>query len=157
MDPSRIDHPKAMLRVARVQWAALVAGPVLFGSVVAFVTNREPKGHSEIGQDTADLLFYVALGLCAVQIPLAIFIRGQALKSGWVGDVVTPMAYLRGNLIAWALCEGVVFFGLVICLLSGSMWPYVTPAVVSLAGLILLWPNGRAMFPPRDRYAVGER
>jgi hypothetical protein len=157
MDPLEERHPHAVLRTAKIIWSALVAGVLVFGGVVAFLTIRPRSVPPHVGDDLSMYLFYVSLGFSILAVPMAIFARGQIFKAGWAGDIVRPMAYFQGSIVAWAMCDGAALAGLVVCLVSQSMWPYAISTAIGLGGLLLLWPNGRAMFPRRDPYAVGER
>lgn len=150
-------QPRQLLLQARIFWFAMVAGVTIMGAVFTFLILAEE--HSpEVTQSlesVAPILFYVGIGLTGLALLLGPFLRGQIFKAGWVGDIVKPSSYFAGNIIAWALCEGAVLYGLIVCFVVGSLWPYVLPPAVAYIFLLLLWPNGRAMFPLRDRYAPG--
>ena len=154
-------EPKRALVLARVIWFVMVAmvGSLFTFLVVTGQTAQQLLAREADGQSVAvpPILFYVGIGLTGLALTMGPFLRGQIFKAGWVGDVVKPSAYFAGNIIAWALCEGAAMYGLVVFFLAGSFWPYGLPPAVAYLFLLLLWPNGRAMFPPRDHYATGER
>ena len=150
-------NPKQVLLTSRIIWGALFMGITTAAAVFAWLiqTNRFQSGEGL--RDLIPTLFYIGIGLTLLSIPLGLFIRGQIFKSGWVGDVVQPQKYLAGNIVAWGLCEGPCFFGLIVCLLANSFWPYAIPPAAAFLFLLLLWPNGRAMFPPHEHHRIGER
>ena len=154
-DPQPMSDPKQALVTVRIIWGAIAMGMITFaGVVLVMILGSTPD---ESVAPTGQLLFYIACGLTATAIPVGLFVRGQVFKRGWVGDVITPGAYTTGNIVAWACCEAPAIAGLVGCMIAGSLMPNVIPAVAAFVMHLLLWPNGRAMFPPRadvmeDRY-----
>lgn len=147
------DHPtptpEIALRTARIIWAGLVFG-CLFITVVLFIQSRHRPIHATPVDNTHAFLIVGAV-ITLVAVPLAFIMRGQIFKRGWVGDVVTPKAFATGTVTSCALCEGPYIVGLILA--SVNQFPpllCIAPAI-SFIGLLLLWPNGRAMFPLRSK------
>lgn len=124
--------------------------PLTFAALVSvWVVMVDPPA-SQLTR-TAMIVFWVAVCVTVVQIPLGIIIRGQVFKKQTQGEIVTPEGYASGNIIAWSCCEGAAFFFLITALIGRALVPYALPAAVPILVMILLWPNGRAMFPPAQR------
>ncbi|MDH3584224.1 MAG: hypothetical protein OER86_08415 [Phycisphaerae bacterium] len=146
--------PGRALIVARTIWVAMAAGVLMIAVALGFIgSGRSTSG--PLSPETGQLLFYVSLGMAIAMIPIAVVIRGHVFKRHWVGDAVEPRGYLAGNVMAWAICEGICLLGLVGCFVGGRWWPNLLPGVVGWLALVALWPNGRAMFArtmddPRD-------
>ena len=136
--------PEKALRVARLIWGVLLAGQVIFAVVAAvLIQSAAFPPNPAIGGPAA----LAAAVLLVLAVPIALFLRGQTLKRGWVGETVRPGAYVTGNIIVWAAVDVVTFLGLFAGLLGGALWPYAVPAAAGLGLFVLLWPNGRAMQP----------
>ncbi len=136
--------PESTRVVARVVWAALALGPVLFGGFLGSL-NRQPKTPVL----DPELLLMISGAMALTMAPLGLFLRGQIFKRHWKGSIVTPEGYIAGCLVAWACCEGVAFTALMFVLISGS-WLPAGPGVAAWTLHLLLWPNGRAMFNPDE-------
>ena len=157
-DPTTISDPQRALITARVIWAMLCMGVMLLGGVMVFVTLRVEAREQDAAIGNMALLGAAVVTLLA--LPVALFIRSQMFKRGWVGEVVTPSAYVTGNIVPWAVCEGAAIFGFIAMFLDRSIMPGILMPVVAMLFLLLLFPNGRAMFPrdaqPRRTLATGE-
>ncbi|MBI1369301.1 MAG: hypothetical protein GC162_11695 [Planctomycetes bacterium] len=151
---SNTPSPQQTLLVLRIIWGAMLMGILVFAFAAIALAMNENAAKPAMDEATTNLLFYISIGLVVVLIPLAMFMRGQIHKSGWVGDVVTPSKYAAGNIIAFALCEGPAFFSLIVVLLTHSIVPQIVPGGVAVLFLILMFPNGRAMFAPADASLV---
>ncbi len=138
-------NPKQAVIKSRIMWAALLGGTVAFAVVVAVLINK-PDSNNIVNNDSLNILFIMSIVLPILTIPIGLFARGQVFKRNWQGDVITPQGYVTGNVIAWACCEAPIFFSLIVCLMARTFWPYVIPAGVGWLVMLLLWPNGRAMF-----------
>ena len=138
------DNPSQALTQARAIWAALCMG-LIFTSVALYSTMPSTEPPSAILAEWP--LSAIAWVLLLTVIPLGLFVRGQVFKRGWEGDAVTPAAYLKGNIIAWACCEGTAFVGLILGFMDHRAGSQFSAAVIAFATLVALWPNGRAMWP----------
>ncbi|NJL30858.1 MAG: hypothetical protein HC898_04090 [Phycisphaerales bacterium] len=137
------DQPQSALATARLLWTALLLGQavLLFGAC-AFTLMQMGGGQT----DTGHLLSYIALFMCLTMIPAGYVLRAQMYKRHWVGQAVRPRGYLLGNVILWAMCEGISLLGLVSVVLSGELIPNLIPTVLALGVLVVNFPNGAAMF-----------
>jgi hypothetical protein len=139
--PPPLSPDKALL-TARIVWGALILGVAMIGVVFTLVLPRSTAG----GDPT--LLVPVVFFLVLTAIPIGLFMRGQVFKKHWVGDVVTPRGYIAGNIIAWASCEGTALFSLIVAAFIPGSTLALIPGAIAFVTLVLLFPNGKAMFPP---------
>lgn len=134
----------------RVIWLALVMGTLFYAGIMLFLILRDAgEGPTPVAGNPW-LLTAVAGALTVTMIPIGLFLRGQFFKKGWVADVVTPGAYMTGNIMVWAMCEGCAFLGIILCFLSRQLWPSALPPALAIGMLLLLYPNGKAMFPRKE-------
>jgi hypothetical protein len=153
--PHTIHNPHHALAQARVVWAVFVAGVIAMTAIGVFMA-RAADPYEPHGDTHADfIVLVVSIAAVIVLIPLGLFLRGQTFKRGWVGDAVTPSAYLGGCVVAWAMADAAAVFGVGGMIMSQRVMPNVLPTAVSLLLLIAMWPNGRAMFPPHDPHGSG--
>lgn len=139
------------LLVARILWASLLAGEVAFAAIVIVLLangNLAPQAPQSAG-----LFTVVAACMLVTCVPLGYFLRGQIYKRGWRGHVIEPPAYMSGNLVLWAMCEGVAMFGLTALLVTGG-WAALGVAVVAAGVQVINYPNGK---PLRPAYSLWER
>jgi hypothetical protein len=133
--------PAARLRVLRIIWAALLMGQLMF-LVVAMTFGRA----SQPGDQT--LLFYIAAGMLVMITPLAYLLRAQTYASGRQADgSISGSAYATGNILFWAMFEGVGMFSIVGVMLNGGRGPHLFVTAVALAMQIVNFPTGRPMRP----------
>ncbi len=147
---------KQVLRNARVMWAALLFGEFAFGAIVAALTSGAFGDAPAADPDLASIMTGAGLLMLVTVVPIAYFIRGQIYKRHWRDHAVAPRGYFAGNLLLWAACEGVAFFGLVGVLVTGSWWPLLA-AVVAMAAQIVNHPHGRPMLPAYSPYETARR
>src|SRR4051812_28320304 len=94
------DNVRGRLKGLRIIWAALIMGPVMFLVVVLFIGPNQPAQ----SPDFARTLFYVALVMLAVMIPVGYVVRGAIFRAGRVeGGGVSPGAYANGSIIFYAM------------------------------------------------------
>jgi hypothetical protein len=132
--------PQRALLVTRIIWAGQITGVLILGVIIMSVRTA----HDAVLPSAAAAVPWVIL-LCGV--PGGLFARGEIFKRGWVGEVITPQAYIAGNIVAFAICEGAAFVALVFCLVDGRVGLHLSAAAAAVAMLVLLWPNGKAMVP----------
>lgn len=142
-DPSPDDLKRGLL-TARMLWAGLLGGELAMSAIVVglVVSGRATPQAPQLAGILTGIAAFMALSL----VPLGYFLRGQIYKRGWHDHAITRGAYTSGNLMLWALCEGIVMFGLMAMLITGA---WVALAVVAAAALaqILNYPTGRPMQP----------
>ncbi len=144
--PSQQPSPAAQLRVLRIIWAALLMGEVMFLIVATTVAaSREPQ------REMTQLLFYLALGMLVVLAPVAYVIRLSTYARGRQPDgTIAGGAYATGNILFWAMFEGVGMFAIVGALLNGGRGPHLYVVAVALAIQVVNFPTGRPMRGNRD-------
>lgn len=147
---------KQVLRNARVLWTALLLGEIAFAAVVAALTTGMLGDAPAADPDLAPIMTGVGLLMLVTVVPIAYFIRGQVYKRHWRDHAVAPQGYFTGNLLLWAACEGVTFFGLVVVLVTGS-WSPLLMAVVAMTVQIVNYPHGRPMLPAYSPYETAGR
>jgi F0F1-type ATP synthase membrane subunit c/vacuolar-type H+-ATPase subunit K len=142
------DQPdRQQLMTLRIIWAALLIGQVIFFLAIAFVLW--PQGQRTTNEQFLQTLFYVACAMLLTVVPVTFFIRSVTFRNGRdERGNVRPPAYATGNIIFWAGCEGVSFFGLVGALLNHGPWPHLVVSVIAVAAQILAFPTGAPMRQP---------
>ena len=140
--------PAANLRVLRIIWAALLMGEVLF-LVVATTVAAAPPPRSASPAAPADdsdfprLLFYIALGMLVTVAPIAFMLRQMTYQRGRQPDgTLAAGAYATGNILFWAMFEGVGMFAITGALLNGGRGPHLYVAAAAMAIHILTFPTG---------------
>jgi hypothetical protein len=134
--------PTAALRTIRIIWAALLIAVVSYLVVVYFIgPNRRPLDATML-----ELLLYMAIGMLVILVSIgfifrAVTYRNQRDENG----AVSPGAYVSGNIIFFACCEGPAFGAVTFWLLSATRGPHVMVALVAIAILLVSFPTGRAM------------
>src|SRR5689334_5630730 len=118
----------ARLRVLRIIWAALLMGQLMFLAVAMTV------GRSSQPVDQT-MLFYIAAGMLVMATPVAYLLRAQMYANGRQLDgSISGAAYAGGNILLWAMFEGVGMFSIVGVMLNGGRGPhlYVTAAALAM-------------------------
>jgi hypothetical protein len=78
----------------------------------------------------------------AFVIRTTIFRRGIIADPGGREDRIAPGAYASGNIVFWAACEGVAFFGLVTATLDGTLWPSIVIVAIAMGLQVSAFPTG---------------
>jgi hypothetical protein len=152
------EHPEATqaLRTARIVAAALMGGIVMFFVVVialimsGTITPRGGGG-TQIGGMTQTGLMLVAI--CVFEmitvIPLAFVMRARTFSAGRDPEtgVLSGPAILNGTLLSHALFESFGLFGIVICLIEGTLWPGAVFPVISLVLMGATFPRASLARP----------
>lgn len=134
-------NPASAVRSARIIWAALLAGQVLF-LVVVLVLMPKPAPQD---QELPKLLALVAGVLVISGIPVGMMLRKKMWDAGRVDGVLQPSSYISGHVLFLALCEGPSLLALVSVLLAGSVFPFVLPSLVAMAVQIANYPTGEPL------------
>jgi hypothetical protein len=115
------------LRVIRV---ALLAGVVIFGTVVFYLTREGPV--SDVPAETARYLSFVLVGLAAASLAALLVVRS-------VRDN-TPDREKKSSLtvVGWALGEAPALLGGVIYMLTASPVPYLTGLAVLIVAFLMI-------------------
>ena len=124
------------LTVLRIIWGAMLMGEVTFMFVALMLG---PNMHSTT--DTT-LLARVAAGMFLVMMPISFVVRNLVYRANSKDGALTMAGYSTGNIIFWAMCEGIAFFGLVVTMLAGKAGLAFAIAVAAMAVQILNFPTG---------------
>ncbi|MFA7237597.1 MAG: hypothetical protein WC058_12095 [Phycisphaeraceae bacterium] len=143
-----LNNPPTALLLGRIIWAAMSLSCIIVGAMM-FSMMRGDGLHTESPPERLE----AGIILAVVSIPAAFIMRGRIFKRGWMGDVVTPAAFLYGTLVSCAVCEGAFTIAMMFTFVNHFSPGFWMAPAVAFAGLLLLWPNGRAMFPPRSKPA----
>ena len=140
--------PQQTLAILRVLWGILLVGQLLLIGVAAMVVNSSPA--SAMNADMTLKLFGLNAGLLVFNVILGTFIRSQIYKRSWRGQVVAPLGYFTGNVVMLALLEMVIFFGILVSILSKSFMPSILPALLAMMVYGVNYPHGGPMFGESD-------
>lgn len=152
----QMENPRQALRTARILWAALCMGVVITAALL--ISMKEPAAEPIDAPTHIDrMFFYIACAAALVGVVSGLVVRHLIFRFARSDGVVSPQAYVGGNLIAWAACEGAATVGILLAFIDRTLMPTILPATAAFAVMLLLFPNGRAMFtaPPdvqTDRY-----
>lgn len=124
------------LMVLRIIWGALLMGQVVF-MFIALTAG----GQGQSGTDVK-LLERICAGMFVVIVPTAFVVRKIMYRVNSPEGNLTMAGYSTGNIVFWAMCEGVSFFGLVITFLSGKPGLAFAIAVAAMIVQIVNFPTG---------------
>ena len=128
---------KKTVMILRIIWAALLIGECTFMAVVAMMIlphQRKPDHPQQV-------FVWVSFGMLMTIIPVAFIIRRTMFRGSSTGGEIRPAGYFAGNVIFWAACDGVAFFGLVAAISMGSLWPTIVNAGIAMALQVLTFPR----------------
>jgi drug/metabolite transporter (DMT)-like permease len=131
-------NPAQRLMVLRIIWGALLTGLLVFFGVVIVIGPSRPKPDPQL----ANLLLYVAVAMLAAEAPVAFLVRSLVYRKGHTEAGVSPEAYATGNIIFWAMFEGVGFFALVAGLQNQGRGPHLVVAAIAIAMIVVNFPTG---------------
>jgi hypothetical protein len=131
-----ISSGKALI-TNRIIWLALILGQVSFGVIIATVIL---PSHPPVRPQP--VLVWVNLFLLVTEVPVMFVIRMLIFRRGTVDGRIRPAAFGTGNIVFWAGCEAVSFFGLIIVVLTGSWWPTIAIVGVALGLQAITFPVG---------------
>ena len=128
------------LMALRIIWVAMVAGQIGFGVVIFMVG---PHMQAWADPHLVRLLFYIALGMLILDVPLVYLVRAMIYRTRRAPDgTVNIRAYMTGNIVFYALLECVSFVALVGWMMSHGQGPHVWIAAAALALQALNFPTG---------------
>ena len=152
--PITLPPPKS-LAVIRIIWAALLIGPLLFMAVIILIVLPNAKRPLH---PPPVALTWAAFAVPAMMIPVAFIVRRMLFTRSRTEAGIPVAAYSTGNIVFWASCEGCAFLGLVVAMLTGSLWPTIIPVAIALSLQAITFPlesNSSALnsagIPPVDR------
>lgn len=126
--------PRQVMLQARVIWAAMLIGQVVFGVVVYVMSQQAPRRAAV----NAQVLLYAAIAIVATMMPVVVVLRARLLKDG---EAISPAAYVKANILSLAICEGQTFALLVMCMVSGQMMPMLALAAVPGLAFVAMFPR----------------
>jgi hypothetical protein len=155
IDP--IDPIAASLRPLRIVCAAL-AGSVALYAVAGWVLL---EGMAYRPQPGLPRSVPVAITMFAmIMILLSSRLRTNILRKALAGGIVAPVnldrlleAYRRATLISFAMLEGAALLGMVVALLSGTIFYGIALGAASFVAMLTRWPQVADV----DRIARGRR
>ncbi len=141
--------PDAALKQLRILWAGITFGLVATAAVIVAVTRNTPDpGPVALGPVRVGTLALVGL---IVLMGIGYFVRLQAYKRGWEIHRVKPAAYVTGNLILFAMLEGVGILAVVLGGFVGDRFACFAIATAAFVALLLNFPNGGPLRPAEPR------
>ena len=133
-----------------IVWAALLLGAFFFACVTGLFFSQPQHDPPAEPRTIAALMFVdIAFGVPVVALvhgARVILLRMLVKRGEWRGVAI---AYPIAKFGCWAVCDGVVFFSLVICLIAFSFWPGLVVAVLAWLGIAADFPR----MQPFDRLA----
>jgi len=132
----------ALLRL-RIIWMAIVTGQVAFVAIVVAMIRggMQPYVTGELAQS----LFYASMGVLVLGLVGGYIARMQTYKRCWEADRVTPEGFFMGNLLLYAIMEGVSIVGVVVVFLTAQLSPQIVPAAAALLVMVINFPGGGPM------------
>jgi hypothetical protein len=144
MDPMTEPNPSNRGRLAalRIIWAALLMGQVNFLGVIFFVLWPNQSARRQPDPMTMRMLLYVAGGMLVAAILGGYIIRSMMYGPRQSDGSIHPARYASGNIILWAMSEGVAFLALVSMMMDQKPWPFLGIALVAMANQVINFPTG---------------
>ena len=143
--------PKQALMFMRIIWAGLLVGPLVFMGIVAFQISQNPAPANKF----FPLLFTFNLDMAAFILPVTLMVRNITHRRSRNPDGTVPMSkYFSGNLIFWAGCEGVSFFGVIVALFNRTFWPTILIVLAAMALQLLTYPKRSSITPPTQTFEI---
>jgi hypothetical protein len=132
MDPRGSERsgqsPISPMLILRVVWAGLLLGPVVFMAVVFFQSSQWEDDnvipHRSLA--IAHVLMFT------MGIPIALMIRSAIFKRARKNGGLDIKSYTSGNILFWAVCEGIAFLGLLVALINHTFFPTLIPVALCL-------------------------
>ena len=137
------------LKQLRLRWlvALLTNAPLPF--IALPVTGSDWLEQRPDGAATQAMMFALVVGVASLFIGL--FVRNQAYKAHWRGEVVEPAGYLKGNTLFFLAVNTGAAAMFLISVVTGYPAPTFAAAPVFIALLVLNFPNGKPMKPAPPR------
>lgn len=133
------------LLALRVIWGALIAGPVAFLVVALILKQHGPHDMASFDPRGFEIACLAAL---IAFVPTSYLVRSILYGSSDPGGGIPIGRYFSGNLVFWAMNEGVAFFAIVCMYLHGQPLPFLAFALIPLANQIANFPTGNPLQPP---------
>jgi len=128
--------PERRLATLRIIWAALLIGPLSFLFAVLWGAAQRPKSQPQPS------LFIIECVMFAIAVPIGFVIRRIIFNRGMVDGKIKFQAFSTGNIVFWACCESIAFFGIIAAVQNGSLMPTCVPAFIAMACQAITFPTG---------------
>ena len=124
----------------RIIWGALLMGQVTYLALVMLALGKNMPAPDPA---STQLFLYIAVGMLAVLVPMAFVVRAAVYRSGRSDEgLLAPAQYATGNIIFWAMCEGVGLAAITFGLLNQGGGPVLVVAAVAIAVQVVNFPTG---------------
>ncbi|HZL36090.1 MAG TPA: hypothetical protein VFC78_12310 [Tepidisphaeraceae bacterium] len=136
------------LMTLRIIWFALMMGQLVFFAII--VVAILPTVHPAHVQP---MLNWVSVAMLITAAPITFFIRAMIFRRFRAEDGVRRAGYCTGNIVFWAGCETATFFGLVVAMINGSLWPTIWVVAIALLLQVLTFPTAGGLSASEDAVA----
>ena len=126
----------------RIIWFGLLMGQLVFLGVIFFAIWPHQNPRQRPSDDTMRILLYVAGAMLISAIPLGYFLRHMLYGARNSDGSIDPGRYASGNIILWAMSEGVSFLALVGMMMDQKPWPFLAISIVAMANQVINFPTG---------------
>jgi hypothetical protein len=125
------------LLTLRIIWFALLLGPLAFLAVVILQVLRNIPS----AQTPQPVLIWVNAAMLLTELPVMFLIRKWMFDRARNAYGIPRKAYSTGNIIFWAGCEAVAYFGIIVIILNRSVLPTLYFAGIAIAMIVLTFPR----------------
>ena len=129
--------PRRALATMRIIWGAIILGQLVFLAVLILVIMPKQQPHP-----AQPVLVWMNLILLVTAVPMTFGLRQLAFRKTQVEGRIPAAVYSRANLIFWAGCESVSFFGMVVAMLNDTLWPTIVVVIIAMVLQVLTFPVG---------------
>jgi hypothetical protein len=143
--------PKNSLLTMWIMWAALLLGQLAFMGIETLILSQGQL----LATEPLPMLIIVNLVMLLTIVPAVFFVRRVVHRRARRPDgTMAAGSYGTGNLIFWAGCDGVSFFGLMIVLINRSFWPSILIVAVAMLCQVLTCPKSAALIARPSTFEV---
>ena len=139
---SQPDNDQGRLMTMRIIWAALLMGQVIFISVIFYVIWPSANPTNRLSGQARTMLVYAATAMLLTAIPIGYFLRAIAYRNRGIDGKIAWPSYFTGNILLYALSEGVSLAALVFMMLDQQPWPFLAISIVAMANQAINFPTG---------------
>ena len=144
--------PARAITVIRIIWGALLLGQFAFAAVVAIILTQQGRQPAPAVDPT--ILLMINIAMLVVIVPAMFMMRMKTFGRNRVNGLITPAAYSTGNIMFWAGCESVSFFGLVVAMLTHNFWPTILCVIAAMAVQIVTFPRLSDIQAPAETFKI---
>jgi hypothetical protein len=140
---------RQQLMALRLIWAAMLIGPLVF--LVMLVGFILPHHAVPFNEPRMKMMFMACMTILVTALPIAYALRALTYGKKLEDGTIPVSRYMTGNIIFWAICEGLAFFALICVMLNGTMTPFVWLALFVIANQAVNFPIAGRMIPSGPR------